>query len=331
MFSLKHVKNLLLYYLGSGFQQWKDRPNGLYCFNYHRIGDISECELDSNVFSCNAAVLEKHLLFFRENFTVVSLTELSEIIKTKKPINKKLALLTFDDGYQDNYKVAYPLLKKYGLTATFFVATDFIGNSEIPWWDQIAWIIKQSKNTSIKIPFSSQIVNTKNRNINNAIRIALDCLKNSSVRIDIFIEKLAENANISQVLKHKDNLFMSWDMLKEMQKNTMDIGSHGCSHRILSFLTSSEQSDEIIRSKKILETQIGIKVSSFAFPVGNHASYTKETCELLKQAGYQLGFSYIAGINQNNYEKIMDLRRLSVANNCSTLDLKLSCANAKLY
>jgi len=66
----------------------------------------------------------------KRNFKIIALKELVEILEQKRPIPKKTVVLTFDDGYQDNYTNAFPILKKYNFPATIFLPTDFIGKSK---------------------------------------------------------------------------------------------------------------------------------------------------------------------------------------------------------
>ena len=82
---------------------WPLRGNGLYCFNFHRIGNADNTAFDPCVFSCDVDSFKKYLDFFKKNFRVIALAELYSLIREGRPINEKLALITFDDGYRDNY------------------------------------------------------------------------------------------------------------------------------------------------------------------------------------------------------------------------------------
>ena len=90
---------------------WKVLPNGVYCFNYHRIGNPEQTAFDPNVFSCTAEIFEQHLHFFQKHFEIISTDDLLDLYPNNS-VSKKYAVITFDDGYQDNYQFAYPLLKQ---------------------------------------------------------------------------------------------------------------------------------------------------------------------------------------------------------------------------
>ena len=98
---------------------------------FHRVNNITAGDgLTSSV-----AMFERYCQFFADYFHVVHLRDIVEKIENGEPINRQLAI-TFDDGYQDNYEYAGPLLKAFGLPATFFLATQFIDTQFVPWWDR---------------------------------------------------------------------------------------------------------------------------------------------------------------------------------------------------
>ncbi|EDS78171.1 polysaccharide deacetylase family protein [Clostridium botulinum C str. Eklund] len=74
---------------------------------------------------------EKQIKYLKDNnYTTLTLDELYDFFEKNIPIPKKSVVLTFDDGYKDNYDTAYPILKKYGFKATVFVITNCIGTGE---------------------------------------------------------------------------------------------------------------------------------------------------------------------------------------------------------
>ncbi len=74
---------------------WHFKPNGLYCFNYHRIGDPNFTSYDPNVFSCTEELLEQHITFYKSNFDIISIEELDKISTSSTKFNHKFAIITF--------------------------------------------------------------------------------------------------------------------------------------------------------------------------------------------------------------------------------------------
>jgi peptidoglycan/xylan/chitin deacetylase (PgdA/CDA1 family) len=97
---------------------------------FHRVNDY-----DSDCLSVRVKVFEEMLQMFRNEYNVISLSALIEALTTGQKIKKGSIVITFDDGYRDNFLFAAPLLAKYGLPATFFVVSDYIGSNRVFPWD----------------------------------------------------------------------------------------------------------------------------------------------------------------------------------------------------
>lgn len=317
------LKKTILSSTGILSYRWRNLCPGLYVFNYHRIGNSNSTDFDSNVFSCTAENFSRHLKIIKSRFEIINMEKLVDIIENKSTIEQPFALITFDDGYIDNYELAYPILKKMHIPATFFIPTSYIGNNFIPWWDEIAWMIKKTAINSIKLPDWEAAVTMTKENINNSIRLVLNNIKKSAtLSIDEKLHQLRDLLGCACPDDGSISLFMSWDHLREMQKAGMNIGSHTHTHQILSHLTEKEQLSELIQSRKILEKQLGISIDSFAFPVGKANTYTSKTLMLCEQAGYKVAFSFIHGYNPSPSSKCFELLRMPVDGNGSAIDLK---------
>ena len=85
----------------------------------------------TDALSVSASEFDRQLKWLKnKNYKIVSI---EDAVKIK---NQKSAVITFDDGYRDNYEIAFPILKKYGFNATIFLATDFVGTEKIYHWDK---------------------------------------------------------------------------------------------------------------------------------------------------------------------------------------------------
>jgi len=304
---------------------WPILPNGVYVFNYHRIGDEESSVFDPNVFSCTADQFEQHIKFYNQAFTVISVEQLIDKIEANKPIDKKYALITFDDGYIDNYSIAFPLLKKHHTPAAFYIATDYLDNPHIPWWDEIAWLIRHTKVTAIKLKSWKKPVDISIGTITQKVRAVLKVIKLEQDRS--MPDKINELADVCECRLPDDlrntPLFFNWEQAKEMSNNGMHIGSHTLSHTILSHLSEEKQAIEIKASKVRIEHFLSTEVTSIAYPVGGRTAFTNKTKALAEEAGYKLAFSFIPGVNysfaQNQHYQ---LKRLPVDGNCTVTQLK---------
>ncbi len=97
---------------------------------FHRVDD--RCA--GNPISCTVAEFEAYCRFFKRYFDVITLGELIGRVARRDDVGRCL-VITFDDGYRDNYEVAARVLQRMSLPACFFIATSFIGSRIRPWWD----------------------------------------------------------------------------------------------------------------------------------------------------------------------------------------------------
>jgi len=114
---------------------------GVLVLTYHRVGRPTGVHDHPGLFSATEEQLDEQLRFLARNVEVVSGDELPDALTQRR--GRRVAL-TFDDGYRDNYELAYPALRAHGLPATFFLATGFIDRPRVAWWDEISWMARSS-------------------------------------------------------------------------------------------------------------------------------------------------------------------------------------------
>jgi len=124
----------------------------LIILNYHRIGNADETPFDSGVFSATAEQFDSQIAYLKRRFQMATLEDVFAMINGNAPRGTSV-LITFDDGYLDNYTLAFPILRSHAVQAVFFLPTAFIGTGKLPWWDTIAYIIKRSIKKRIHLEY----------------------------------------------------------------------------------------------------------------------------------------------------------------------------------
>ncbi|UPW19203.1 polysaccharide deacetylase family protein [Agarivorans sp. TSD2052] len=314
-------------------KRWQQRLPGIYVFNYHRIGDARSSDFDPNVFSCTAEQFEQHLLFYKQQFDVLNEAQLLSLLDSQQAITKPYALITFDDGYIDSYQQAFPLLKKHGLSAMFFVVTEYTNGGSLAWWDEVAWLVKHSKVSQLKLEHWANAVDLSGKNEKQNIRKMLFAFKADQQYT--MEQKLVQLRAICKApaLQNSLSLFANWQQLQEMAASGMTIGSHTRSHPILAHLEPDQQREELDESRRYIENQLNSSVCMLAYPVGSTDSFTEVTQMLAKETGYRLAFSFMNGINkQLDEQSAYSLKRISVDGNKSVDSLKVQIMelNSKL-
>jgi|TARA_R110001599_G_scaffold211664_1_gene409212 peptidoglycan/xylan/chitin deacetylase (PgdA/CDA1 family) len=323
---LNKVKTRIFRHLGLTKVLWHYRKNGVYCFNFHRIGDAEKCKYDPNVFSCNADDLEKHLSFIKHNFEIIDQKHFIDLVNNGQVVNKKLAYITFDDGYLDNYELAFPILSSMNIPATFFVATGLIESKVIPWWDEISWHIKQSNLNELRLPSWNKTIVLSGKTINKSIQVVLSQFKSTPIPIEAQLLELREITGL--VLSNYVSEFLSWENIAEMDSAGMTIGAHSHSHRIFSSLSAKELSHELSHAKMLLEDKLTSKVLSISYPVGNASTYNKYMFDEIESQGYQLAFSFRYFINQEVSTNKFQLGRFSISEPFNEIRFMELCLNA---
>ena len=256
--------------IGTGYLSYRFQHlrSGLYCFNYHRVGNRETSPYDPNVFSCDAENFERQIKLIQENFEIVGLNDLQNILLDSPHLKKPYAIITFDDGYLDNYDVAYPILKSFDVKAVFFVPINYISQRLVPWWDEIAWMVRNTTLTTFKVDDDKELKLAENDVIGNIKRVLLAFKEIDYRSIEASLAYMRKASNCYMRPDDEPQLFMSWEQVREMSDNGMDIGSHTFSHRILAHI-GDEQNTEILSSKAYLEEKLAKPGAGYFLPCWN--------------------------------------------------------------
>jgi peptidoglycan/xylan/chitin deacetylase (PgdA/CDA1 family) len=238
---------------------------------------------------------------------------------------KPIALVTFDDGYRDNCETGLPILRKLGVPATFFIPTDFLNAARLPWWDHLAYVLKQTQVVRLSLerwpgdvdPIVINLIpSTSSQQRTLAIMRVVRSFLDGAIRDEPwFLAQLNEQAEVAVDSRRLGcELFMNLDHVRHLADAGMSIGSHGQSHRALASLDDTSQRLELSESKRFLESSLGVEIKAIAYPYGWESTFTTRTMQLATEAGYYLAFSSLEGVNcvaSTEFQRFA-LRRLSV-------------------
>ncbi len=337
---IKFILAVVVYYSGLlplfAFLKRVFLPYGdLVILMYHCILDSADKEKGYSQpgLVVSQQVFERQISFLARNHNLLSLEQLIGILKNNKPIPKRTVVVTFDDGWRDNYLYAYPILKKHRVPATIFLSTDFVDTHKMFWFLQVKLLLAGG---NLPLETLAGILKTvKEENKTSLSAGSLNSLNIDSIGgdADNFIEKMKhlDFEVIQEIIDDmiteggvlsdkwtKKRWVLSWDEVAEMSRNNVDFGSHGQSHRILTALSADEVRQELVGSKKIIEEKTGKKVDSFSYPNGD---YNSELKKLVQEAGYRCAVA-IKGCEEKEKEPdLFALRRIGVHEDIST-DLK---------
>jgi peptidoglycan/xylan/chitin deacetylase (PgdA/CDA1 family) len=286
--------------------------NGFLVANYHRVGDGVASRFNQDLFSATADDFEAQLRFFKHDFDVVGPDDLEFVRGAKRG---RYIQITFDDGYRDNYEIAYPILRAQGLSATFFVATGYLDSPSIPWWDEIAWMVRGSKHDRLSgsdwLPEGMTFDNpTRTRSVRRLGKFypTVPLEKRGD-----FLDYLAEATGSGRChISASHDLWMTWDMVREMRRGGMSFGGHTVNHVELSRLSQQDQIEEIRGSVRRLEEELGEPPTVFSYPFGQPTSFNADTRAALRECGMKFAYTYHGGYQRNGDWDLHDLKRFAV-------------------
>jgi len=299
--------------LGRLLSQSMGRWNGLVVFNYHRLGNPAGSPFDRALFSAGQKEFEQQVRFLKKNYDVLRVADLDQALSRRG----RCVMLTFDDGYRDNYELAFPVLKQLQVPATFFITSGFIDGTPVAWWDEIAWMVRHSPENGplrkTELWPALSLASVQDREV--AIQALLRSYKRlSSDQTTPFLEELAAATASGRCSRQlASHLWMNWDMIREMDRGGMDLGGHTVSHPVLANTSVEVQHAEITGSKRRIEEEIGHAITAFSYPVGHAQSFTAETKQILQAAGYQWAFSFSGGFQPMGSADGFDLPRIAVS------------------
>lgn len=276
--------------------------------NYHRIGPMNDNWI---IKPLHHKIFEKQVEYLSKNYEIISLKSLSEMLINGN-VPKKAVVITFDDGYKDNYEYAYPVLKKYDIPATIFLTTGPIEQKKLYWWDEINYALF---NTDLK---SMDITNIgtfkliseidKSKAAYNIVEKLKTIQNDKKMSITENIINLS-GVNIPEKLGKKH--ILSWNEIKKMDKNGIDFGAHTVNHPILTNITLDEAKWEIEGSKYLIEETLERKINSFAYPNGKNNDFNEDILSLVKKSGFNCSVSFLPGLIKNSVKELYQLNRSS--------------------
>jgi peptidoglycan/xylan/chitin deacetylase (PgdA/CDA1 family) len=315
------------------------RP-GLTVLTYHRIAEPGADLFYDPVISATPGSFRAQVDWLGRRMRILTLPEAIERIATQSPWRESAALVTFDDGYRDNFEAAAPILRERGIPATFFLPTAFLEAPRLPWWDRVACIIKQTRVNRLELPRRPHDDGTSGP---PPLMIDLDAMpRSAAIRTIIgafldetigdmpwFLEMLAERAEVAvddEAMAHV--LFTDWDQVRRLTgpDSGLSVGSHGHGHQKLAGLDAVAQRTELAGSKRILEDRLGREVAALAYPYGWPGTYTEQTKTIAAGSGYRVAFASLEGINRPGSLDPFEVRRLGVGSGDSPVLLRARAA-----
>jgi sugar transferase (PEP-CTERM/EpsH1 system associated) len=276
------------------------RPPELAILAYHRVLPFAdavdlpfpEMVIPRDLFEAQMAHLARH-------YRLLDLAEAARLLRAGE-LPKRAVAVTFDDGYRDNYDYAWPILKKYGVPATFFVVTGALDGQVTLWWEVVAAQVrvlsqrKAAPRDRLPGPIGEHLARLGEGAPPALVaRAMVDELNGlPAVARRQALRDLAAVAGDNATMR--SDLLLGWQEVRELQRSGMGIGTHTVSHAFLDEVTDAEAEAEIGGSVARLSQQLERAPRVLAYPRGR----TRRGLEpLLRRAGIEAAVTTVLGCN----------------------------------
>ncbi|PYQ55307.1 MAG: hypothetical protein DMF78_02480 [Acidobacteria bacterium] len=292
---------------------------------YHRV--VEDCGPRSDsapAMFVSARTLERQLEWVGRRFQFVSLDELGECLESGARPSRPLAAVTFDDGYRDVYDNAFPLLQRMGIPAAVFLVSDLVGTARLPLHDRLYLVMARAlalpaatraqlgsllRRLGLRVPVLESPECRPSRDTATAQQALLEQVPPAG------LEQLIRA--VTQVIgsveaECSDGQMLDWEMVRAMHEAGFTIGSHTCSHALLTLEDRGCLRHELAASRERLEAKLGAPVRHFAYPDGR---FDRAVVDEVAGAGY--GFAYTTCRHRDPGRPLLTIpRRLLWENSC---------------
>lgn len=288
--------------------------------NYHRIDYFDSPNFDLFRPNVSAApeTFAQQMDYLRARYNVISVERLAAWLKGAAALPPRAALITFDDGYADNLKHAFPILKTRGLSAVIFLTTGFIETARPFYWDWVAYCFHHTRRQTVFLPLLGELRWRSPKERERVMRDWIETLKRlPDEQKNALISELPDLLEVPIPEARFSGLYLTWEQVRAMRRDGIEFGSHTVSHPILTRIPLEQVRRELTESRRKIEQETGSPVVSLAYPNGQAADFSPAVAEAAREAGFSLAFTLLPG--PTRYQTVrrgpFTIRRIYIGNN----------------
>ncbi len=245
----------------------------------------------------------------KKGYSFATVSEFYNIIRENKPINR-LAILTFDDGFNNIVKNAYPVMAEYGAKGCFYLVSELVSTDNLLWTDRVETALRSRMEGEYVFSCNGKklvykIKSKRSReNAMREIKRQLRTLPNSRRQ-----ELMPQFSLPGSGLDPDEFKFASWEQVQSLNSDILEPGSHTVSHpNLTSLKTDHEYETEINKSKAVIEKHLQNRVDHFCYPAGD---FNDRVIEYVRDCGYKTAVTTIPGFNGSDTDPFR-IRRVVV-------------------
>jgi peptidoglycan/xylan/chitin deacetylase (PgdA/CDA1 family) len=267
---------------------------------YHRIdtpGNPATRDLSPALIDAYPAEFEAQMRWLADKFNVIPGWQLVESLRDHKPLPPRALMITFDDGYACFMETAVPIMRRYGLPATLFVATDYTSNPCKPfWWDTLHRALAQTQREEIDVPGAGRLPLRTGEQRAAAYETLVGAVERANAEeTERLVETIASACGVEPT---SQKYCLDWDEVRALSEaGDISIGPHTRRHPILSRTTPQRMADEIAGSWADLNAHLARPLPLFAYPNGQAHAISRANADIVREAGMPGAFTMMPGHN----------------------------------
>ena len=304
--------------VGDAWRRLAPAGNRITILAYHRVYDVGE----EDAFPFDPELVSATLAGFRWQMeqvlrvgSPITFARLAEALDARADLPPRPIIVSFDDGHRDNFTHAFPVLREFGIPATVFLSTGYVGGTGTFWFDRVAQLLYHAPSGRVRVPAVA---------FEAAVGDDVASRRESAGRLLRLLKAVPDTVRRSALADLEDALgsrpppgdaalsgALTWDQVREMAQGGVEFGSHTVTHPVLTRLEDGPLTDELVSSRRAIEKEVGQPVTTIAYPVGGREAFDERVVSASARAGYRFGVSYVSGVNAGVPDPYR-LRRLHV-------------------
>lgn len=299
----------------------------LYISMYHYTRDLKHSRYPE-IKGLDVKLFREQIAFMKSNFNIVTMEQVLEAISTKEKLPEKALLLTFDDGYADNYTVAMPVLEEYGVQGSFFIPGKTFTTHQLLDVNKIHYVLASANIYNLVEDLKKEMDYYRGQEFQYASTEELFAKYAVASRFDIketvFVKQMLQTVlpeKLRNIISSKlfakyvgiteeqlaYELYMSEDQIRTMKRHGMFIGIHGYDHYWLGNLPVEQMENDISLALDALDEFVDRKQWVMNYPYGN---YNKGVLEYISKQGACLGLTTEVRLADVDKDNSLELPRL---------------------
>lgn len=260
---------------------------------YHSVSESESCFIKGTYIWVSTGTFEKHLNYLSKHHKVISLRTLVDSLKQGR-IPPRSVVITFDDGFADNFLCAYPCLRRYKMPATIFICPACVDNKKSAWLFELYYLINKFGVENVIKEINSfegrtdYFISTDapGETLSKKVEEFMAYSLGKEAREKILTGLYKTFGILREKVLLDNRIFLTWEEIKQMCQDGIEFGNHGESHTPFSALSLNEQEMEITKSVEMIRENLGTDSIPFAYPWGQSRDITPETQEIVKRTGH---------------------------------------------